>query len=88
MLACLASIKGGSNINSMKAEKIKNKTENEFSPWLRAKSYYKAAHRGIYKTLAIYLQFTENFYLGIKLKSSLIIASLFSNKFELVKKNT
>ena len=40
---------------------------------------------GIYKTLAIYLQFTKNFYLRIKLKSSQIIASLFSNKFELVK---
>ena len=31
------------------------------------------------------LQFTQNFYVRIKLKSSLIIASLFSNKFELVK---
>ena len=50
----------------------------------RVQSNYDAFTRHL-QFITIYLRFATNFYLRIKLKSSQIIASLFSNKFELVK---
>jgi hypothetical protein len=47
-------------VESLKSGWIKNKTENEFSPWLRAKGSYKAVMRHLQDTcnlLTIYKEF-------------------------------